>query len=384
MKKVSILLTKQKDGEQIYKCINSLVNQTYPNLEIIILDSGYKDSNRNYIYSQAALHENIFIFTKKYAPLAVLRQLGIQKATGEYILFVTPKTILNLNAVDLLMKNMIQAKADIAMGSFFHPYYKQYLNNATFILTEPKDFICFQRNFISNMMLTTKLYKKSLFDDIKFKSIYLNEAYLYLDLLKKAKIVVTTEKILFSTTEFSNYFEQKRFWENCQSFWYLGQKSLEYRKNFYNKNKKLLPNITATEFLNLGYLDYLIWELLSYAKHNATIEALTMELYHVWKEESFKSALEKLQMKGLVWKKLNEDELLAHCILYADLLVKKISFLQDDIAQISVMKLCYMLFVKIFFKQNGQLDGQCFLCEIREELTLNESKEAKYINGLNL
>lgn len=384
MKKVSILLTKRRESEKIDRCLTSLINQTYSNLEILILDSGYRDSSINYIYSQKILHNNIFIFTKKYASLNALRKLGLEKATGEYILFITPETILNLNAVELLMKEISEAKADIAAGSFFHLYYKEYLDNACYDLTNPKNFIYYQRNLFSNMMLTTKLYKKSLFNGIKFKDIFLSEAYLNLELLKKTQKVVTTEKILFFTSEHSKYFDKERFWENQQSFWYQSQPNLEYRKIFYKKNKKLLSNINVQEFLNLRYLDYLIWELISYAARNATTEAITMELYHVLEEDSFKIALEELPKKGLIWKNLNENELLASCMLYADLLVKKISSLQNNIAQISIIKICYMLFIKIFFRQNEQLDTEYFLCKIREELTLNDSKEAKYINGLNL
>lgn len=384
MKKVSILLTKGKGGEKINRCLSSLINQTYSNLEIIILDSGYKDSSINYIYSQKVLHDNIFLFTKKYASLTVLRRLGIEKATGEYILFANPETILNLNAVEILMEKMNETNADIAAGSFFHPYYKQYLDNTIFELTEPKDFLQYQRNLFTNVMLTTKLYKKNLFNEVKIKNAFLSEDYLNLELLKTAKKVVTTEKILFFTSEHSKCFDQIRFWENQQSFWYQSQDNLKYREIFYKKNKKLLPNIDVQEYLYLRYLDYLIWELLSYTKRNASIEALTMELYHVVEEPNFKNALKEISKKGIVWKNFNENELLASCILYADLLIKKVSSLQDNITQISIMKICFMLFIKIFFRQNDQLDSEYFLCKIREELTLNESKEAKFINGLNL
>ncbi|MDE5856581.1 MAG: hypothetical protein K2H06_06000, partial [Anaeroplasmataceae bacterium] len=68
----------------------------------------------------------------------------------------------------------------------------------------------------------------------------------------------------------------------------------------------------------------------------------------------------------------------------AAILVKRILRLKQKISQVSIIKVCYMIFLKLFYRQINALNPKYFLCYIREELNLNESKEAKYVNGLSL
>ncbi|MDE5546772.1 MAG: hypothetical protein K2I88_04850, partial [Anaeroplasmataceae bacterium] len=212
----------------------------------------------------------------------------------------------------------------------------------------------------------------------------LNESLINLQILKKTKKITTTEKILFVCKEHYTLFKTSRFWENKQSFWYKCHPVLESTIKISNRNKKLFTYQIGFESIYLRSLDYLLWELLAYATHCASIESLTMELYQVLNDPFFLSCLEQVPLEGLIRKKLNPDETLANCILYADLLVKKISSLQEKISQISVLKVCYMFFLKLFYRQVSTLNTNYFLCRIREELNLNESKEAKYVNSLNL
>ncbi|MDE6407755.1 MAG: glycosyltransferase [Anaeroplasmataceae bacterium] len=384
MKKISILLTNRNQGNKVFSSMENIVKQTYPNLEILILNAGYKNEGIEYIRELQAQYNNIFVYEKKYASLNSLRKLGLSKATGDYVLFLLPDDILNLNAVSVLAECIEKENADIAVGSFFHPYYNHYLENSCYEFDERKSFIFYERDIFSNAMLTGKLYKKSLFKDVQFKDIFLNESLINLQVLKKTNKIITTEKILFVCKEHYTLFETSRFWENKQSFWYKCQPALEYSIKIFNRNKKLFTSLIGPEAIYLHALDYLLWELLVYAIHSASIESLTMELYQVLEDSFFLSCLEKIPLEGLMRKKLNQDETLANCILYADLLIKNISSLQERISQISILKVCYMIFLKLFYRQVNALNTNYFLCSIREELNLNESKEAKYVNSLNL
>ncbi|MDE6656260.1 MAG: glycosyltransferase [Anaeroplasmataceae bacterium] len=384
MKKVSILLTAKNAGETIYSCIESIVKQTYPNIEIIVLDAGSKDKTMKFVRLQQNLHNEIMVYERRNTTIAALRKLGLSLATGELVLFVLAEDILNHNAVTEFVKCIEENDADIAVGSFFHPYYKGYMENAIFDLSKPKELLLYQRNLFANTMLTGKLYKKSLFEEIRIKDSFLNEERINLEILKNTKKIVTTEKILLITQEHRRIFEGERFWENQQSFWYACQENLLYREMFSKKNKKFLPKVDWQEFINIRAIDYLLWELLCYASNDATIESIAMEMNHILKDETFLTLVNEIPTEGLAWKKLDDNELLAYCILYADLSVKQISSLQDIISQVSILKVCYMIFIHLFYKQVSALNTEYFICSIREELNLNESKEAKFVNDLNL
>ncbi|MDE6660689.1 MAG: glycosyltransferase, partial [Anaeroplasmataceae bacterium] len=338
----------------------------------------------SYIKDLQLKYNNIFLYEKKYASLNELRKLGIEKATGEYIIFVLPEDTINLNALAVLAEALEKENADMAIGSFLHPYYNHYLKNKVYDVANIMDLASYQHDIFISTMLTGKLYKKSLFDEFKIKDLFLNEAIIQLKLLTKMKKIVTTEKVLFVAKEFYTSFETFRFWENKKSFLNKCVPILEYQEKFLKRNKNLFPAYVDDDLIYLRALDYLFWELLVYAKHTKTVEALTMEMVQALKSEFFLSYINKISSAGLTRKKLGEDELLANCILFADLLLKKLSSVQEEMPQIHIIKICYMLFIKIFYRQVGVLNTTQYLCELREELNLNDTREAKFINSLHL
>lgn len=383
MKKISILLTNKNQGDKLFFCMKSLIKQTYPNLEILVLDAGYKSEGIHYVRELQFYNSNIFIYEKKYASLNALRKLGLEKATGEYVLFMMPEDTLNLNTITVLVDCIEKENADIAIGGFHHPYYTHYLNNFSYDLTNSEDFGLYQTDIFSTSMLSGKLYKKELFKEVKFKDVFLNETIINLQILLKAKKIITTEKMLFTTKEHISLFENNRFWENKQSFWNKTYGVLDYQAKFFKAYKKQYPNVNEKEIIKLHSLEYLLWELLVYA-HFASLESLTIELYQILKNERIVSLWDDLSSFGLAWKDTDMDTFLANCILYADLLSKKVINLQKELSQINIIKICIMILLKLFCRQTTSLNTQNFLCRIREELNLNETREAKYVNSLRL
>ena len=289
MKKISILITTYNTGEIIYSCIEGLTKQNHPNYEIIILDGGSKDETMKYVRFLQKQHPSIRVYEKRYASLAALRKWGISLATGELVIFVLPDDILNQNALRELALCLEENDADIAIGSFKHPFYKGCLKDTVYHMKNSEDFRRYFRHPISNAMLTGKLYKKSLFENVRFKDTFLNEEMLQLGMLKYTQTIVATEKILTSTQEHCKFFLEKRFWENKQSFFFQALSLIEQREIFYQKNKRLISQDFAEEFLYLPTLNYLFWEILAYASRGSTLESLAMELYTVLKDETFQT-----------------------------------------------------------------------------------------------
>lgn len=72
----------------ISRCIDSLVSQTYKNIEIILIDDGSTDESYNISYEYSVKDDRIKLFRKKNEGLSITRNLGIEKSTGDYIIFV--------------------------------------------------------------------------------------------------------------------------------------------------------------------------------------------------------------------------------------------------------------------------------------------------------
>ena len=117
MKKVSIIVPIYNAEEYLPKCIDSLINQTYQNIEIILLNDGSTDNTQNIIASYK--DKRIIAINKKNTGIADTRNEGIKKSTGEYIMFVDSDDYLELNSIELLIKKLEKDKSDIVMFNYY-------------------------------------------------------------------------------------------------------------------------------------------------------------------------------------------------------------------------------------------------------------------------
>ncbi|NFO13455.1 glycosyltransferase family 2 protein [Clostridium botulinum] len=117
---ISIIITCYNIEAYIEKCINSIKNQTYKNLQIIIVDDGSTDNTLNKINKVAELDNRITIISKQNNGVQSARIDGLQESRGKYILFVDGDDWLEKNAVEILYK---KAKENDAQIVYYNYYY---------------------------------------------------------------------------------------------------------------------------------------------------------------------------------------------------------------------------------------------------------------------
>lgn len=151
MKKVSIIVPVYNSEKYISKCLDSIINQTYKNIEIIVINDGSKDNSIDILKEYERKYSNIILIDKKNEGVSKTRNLGIKKSTGDYIMFIDNDDFIDKDYVETYMKN---EEYDIVIGS-----YKR-VNN--------EDKILFKYNLDENSLWTkyvvlapwAKLYKK--------------------------------------------------------------------------------------------------------------------------------------------------------------------------------------------------------------------------------
>lgn len=114
MEKVSIIIPVYNAEIYIGKCIESLEKQTYNNIEIVIVNDKSNDSSLE-ICKKKQLNDNrIKIYENpKNMGVSETRNLGIRKATGDYLMFVDADDYLNENAIEVLVKCIKEKKCEI-------------------------------------------------------------------------------------------------------------------------------------------------------------------------------------------------------------------------------------------------------------------------------
>jgi len=102
--KVSIIIPIYNTEEYVEQCIKSVLNQSYQNLEIILIDDGSTDQSRNICQKLKKLDERIQLFEQKNEGVSKTRNRGIEIATGKYIMFVDSDDLLDKTCVESLLK----------------------------------------------------------------------------------------------------------------------------------------------------------------------------------------------------------------------------------------------------------------------------------------
>ena len=116
---VSIVIPIYNAAPYLRKCLDSVVNQTLKNVEIIFIDDGSTDGSSEICQEYAAKDSRIIYYKKENEGLAAARQDGIERANGKYVGFVDSDDWLELNMYERMYTEAIKENADIVFCNCF-------------------------------------------------------------------------------------------------------------------------------------------------------------------------------------------------------------------------------------------------------------------------
>ena len=190
MVKVSVIVPVYNVEKYLAKCLDTLVNQTLKEIEIIVVNDGSPDNSKAIINKYAKKYKNIKPYDKENGGLSDARNFGIKKATGKYIAFIDSDDYIDKNMLKKMYEKAINEELDIVVCDSINIY-----ENNTQVLIHSN--LHYSDNDIKNYLISppmacTRLYNRSLFDKTSFKkNIY------YEDLELTPKLVNITNKIGF-------------------------------------------------------------------------------------------------------------------------------------------------------------------------------------------
>ncbi len=198
---VSIIIPAYNIENYIEKTLDSVLVQTYGNLEVIIVNDGSKDNTASIIDSFAQKDSRIKVIHKENGGVTSARLAGISVATGDYIGFVDGDDYIEPNMFELLVNNAIKYNADISHCGYqmVFPNRVDYYYNTGKIVEQDniKGINDLLRGEFIEPGLVNKLYRRDLVksfveSDIMDKSIKINE-----DLLMNYYLFKSAKKSVF-------------------------------------------------------------------------------------------------------------------------------------------------------------------------------------------
>jgi glycosyltransferase involved in cell wall biosynthesis len=116
MDKVSIIIPVYKAAEFLPRCIDSCINQTYHNIEIIIVIDGSPDNSYEIAKSYREKYNRLLVINKANEGLPKTRRIGFENSTGDYIFHLDSDDYIEPVTIDLLLKTLHNENADVVVG----------------------------------------------------------------------------------------------------------------------------------------------------------------------------------------------------------------------------------------------------------------------------
>lgn len=186
-KLVSIIIAVYNMEELLVRCLNSVRNQTYDNLEIIVVDDGSIDHSAVLCDSFSMVDSRIKVFHKKNGGLSSARNVGIEQASGEYLFFVDSDDYVESDLVEKTIQIMESMQSDwcgfraIKEDNFGNTLYKINFKTGEFEIERDKDKWMFLLgpflNYLVGWEACFHVYKRSIIE--KYKLRFVDEHIIY-------------------------------------------------------------------------------------------------------------------------------------------------------------------------------------------------------------
>ena len=200
--KISVLIPMYNVEQYLARCLDSVINQTYKNLEIIIVDDGSEDQSNAIAEQYAASDPRIKIITQKNGGNAAARNTALKHATGDWLAFIDSDDYVAPTYIETLYKTATKHHADMAICKYQiydweHPQEPSGENKDTVMNTaEALKALFYQKDITTGPHC--KIYKTELFVNKKFPEGKICEdlAILY-QIFARAKKIVLNDQVLY-------------------------------------------------------------------------------------------------------------------------------------------------------------------------------------------
>lgn len=287
---ISIIVPVYNTSKYLEKCLYSLINQTIKNIEIIVVNDGSTDNSLEIINKIAKEDERIKVYNKKNGGLSSARNYGIEKSTGKYIGFVDSDDYVREDMYEILKKNLENNSADMSICRWYlveNEIKKECNFKTENIVLNSEDTINVLLSHSSfDNFVVTKLYKRELFDDIRFDEGKLLEDLLIMyKLINKSRLISLCSEPLYYYVQRNNSITNnlnKELDEKCFDAFVVRKNDLQ--KMYPKLNKKINSNYFTANKL------YFMISLRSKNRNKAfekdRIKSMRKNIKYVWDDKS--------------------------------------------------------------------------------------------------
>lgn len=207
-KLLSIIVPVYKVEKYLKRCLDSILAQTYKNIEIILIDDESPD-NSGAICDEYALKDNrIRVFHIENNGVSSARNFGLKKANGEYIGFADSDDYIAPEMYEVLVNNLEENNADISICGFSQEdvngkFYRYWKEDITINLSTDEQIECLLENRYYRCSIWDRIFKKEVLNNVSFPK----DIKIYEDMLFDYEAIKNSEKAVYTSTPYYYYCE---------------------------------------------------------------------------------------------------------------------------------------------------------------------------------
>ena len=379
---ISIIIPCYNAGKTISRTLNSIREQDFKDVEIIVVNDGSKDNSLEVLSMFEKVDNRVKVITQENAGVSVARNNGLKYAKGNYIVYLdaddnytTPYALSNM------MKRLKETGSDMVVCKFTHPCFEQYLEEGVYDLTNKKGFMAYVQDFFTSSMPWNRITKRECITEefivgVKFTE---DEIFNFYNLRNIKKVAVMDDVYHnyycapYNPYSSSNSAVNSVCKDNV-TLWKAGMGTYKYRmyaiENFYPDMKKDLQYIRS--------FDFFFWDFFLLAKNRMTEEYIVETCKMNLADELFQRSLKDKERFGLKLKDYIEQDVRDFVKLgyYAFRDIKSYN------KKLSMYKVFLGLFGKFFYDLSEHIDTSDVLAEACIRRLDKSSAESIYVNSL--
>ena len=291
--KISIIIPVYKVEKYLDSCVESVVNQTYENLEIILVDDGSPDNCPKMCDDWAKKDKRIKVIHKENGGLSDARNAGIDVAPGDYLMFLDSDDSIHTQTCEILLYNIENENADVSACSFQDVYEIDVIEEKKYKLEEIKSKVfkkddvfdlIFNDNVKTDTMACAKMYKKGIFNELRFDVGKIHEdEFIVHKILNKCEVFVYTDLPLYNyfkrADSITGGFSEKRL---------MILEALENRISFIEEYRPKFRKKAIYQYLDVCFKIYYKAKMSNI--NNSTCESIKEKMFNYYKQgyKSFK------------------------------------------------------------------------------------------------
>lgn len=295
------------------KCIESILNQTYQKMEIILVDDGSTDRSADICEEYEKKDSRIKVINQNNRGLSAARNVGIDLAKGKYIFFVDADDFLLKETLAILVEEIENSCADLAVCDWIwadedgvvleniddNYQEKEVMSGKQFLINSS----C--RNGWKNVVAWNKLYRKEIFDDLRFEEGKICEdVFLLHQVCDRCEKVIVIQEILYVHVSRLGSIMQRKFTKErldavegyIKRLEYLiRSKEQSFNDSIYNTMSHMIY-LTLEYARNMGFDDKTLNLLFERYRNNV------LEIIPFLFRDNSRSIKERISLCVLLWK----------------------------------------------------------------------------------